>query len=399
MSSASTVPTIPCHCAGHRRRLPSDKNLLQSLGASSWDGTSGRWLNSLALAIIVIAMAVAPAPAQTPRDKPPAPAASTQRTSQGPSDPNIRVTVERVQVPFTVVDDKDRFVTDLTQKDFVVYEDGQRVPIDFFTSVTRLPLRVGLLLDTSNSVRLQFKGEQEAAIDFVHNLLGERTRHKLFLMTFDTGKDVLKEFTDDPNELSEAVRKLKVGGGTALYDAIHFACREKLMKQTHPGGLRRVLMLISDGEDSASRYTLEQVVDIARRGEVSIYSISTNVYGSSSPGDGILQKLAEETGGMVVYPWKKPPSAEFGTGYLSRTQIGDQNAVYEVGTGKYAGEAAANLALALLQIKKELESQYNIGYRPPNRIADGKFREIKVVVQEKGLKVRARKGYYFPSPL
>ncbi len=336
------------------------------------------------LACLVTATAlVAVCAAQTPPQAAPA-----------PPDPQIRVRVERVNVPFIVTDHKDRFVTDLQQKDFTVYENGKKVPIDFFTAVTQLPLRVGLLLDTSNSVRLQFKAEQEAAIDFVHTVLGDKTRHRLFLMTFDTTKDIVKDFTSDPNELSDAIRKLKVGGGTALFDAIHQACRDKLLRETERNGSRRVLVIITDGEDDASKRSIEQAIDIARRAEVTIYAISTTGYGSTSPGDKVLQKLTEETGGAVVYPWKKPPSAEFATGYLSRTQIGDQNAVYEAGTGKYAGETAANLATALAQIHKELELQYTIGYRPPNPMADGAFREIKVVAHLKGVKVRARKGYY-----
>jgi len=338
--------------------------------------------------LLVVAVARVPAMAQVPPGQPPSPPQAT-----------IRVPVVRVNVPFTVTDSKDRFVSDLEKKNFTVYEDGKKVQIDFFTPVTQLPLRVGLLLDTSNSVRLQFKGEQEAAIDFVHNLLESRTKHKIFLMTFDTTKDIVKDFTDDPNDLSEAVRKLKVGGGTTLFDAIHQACQEKLITQQEPGGVRRVLLLITDGEDDASKRSIEQVIDMVRRAEVTIYSISTVGYGATSPGDKILERLSEETGGAVVFPWKKPPSAEYATGYLSRTQIGDQNAVYEVGMGKYAGEAAANLALALAQINKELQMQYTIGYRPPNPSADGKFREIRVVVNQRGLKIRARKGYYALPPL
>ncbi len=358
------------------------------------NGVQGRLVCTFAI-VAMIALATALCPAQTPpasAQKPPAPAQTPPAPS--PSDSRIRVAVERVNVPFTVTDHKDRFVTDLTQDDFSVYEDGKKVPIDFFTSVTRLPLRVGLLLDTSNSVRLQFKGEQDAAIDFVHSLLGDKARHQVFLMTFDTTKDIVKDFTSDPNELSEAVRKLKVGGGTALFDAVHQACRDKLIQQVEPDGVRRVLVLITDGEDDASKHSIEQVVDMARRAEVTIYAISTTSYGSTSPGEKTLDRLTDETGGTVVYPWKKPPSAEFATGYLSRTQIGNQNAVYEAGTGKYAGEAAANLALALAQIHKELELQYTVGYRPPNPIADGRFREIKVVTNQKGVKIRARKGYY-----
>ena len=348
------------------------------------NGLEGRIMRNVMLLLATLAWAVAVCPAQTP----PEPEASPS------ADPNIRIAVERVHVPFTVTDAWDRFVTDLTEDDFTVYEDGKKVAVDFFTSVSRLPLRVGLLLDTSNSVRMQFKGEQQAAIDFVHSLLEGRTKHKIFLMTFDTTKDVARNFTGDPNDLSEAVRELKVGGGTALFDAMYYACREKLLRQTEPGGLRRVLVVITDGEDDASRYSLEQVVDMARRAEVTIYAISTIAYGATSPGEKVMAKLTRETGGRVVAPWKKPISAEYGTGYLSQLQIGNTNAIHEIGTGKYAAEAAANLAMALAQIQKELELQYTIGYRPPNPVADGNFRKIKVVAHEKGVKVRARKGYY-----
>jgi Ca-activated chloride channel family protein len=342
--------------------------------------------------MVAVAMACA---AQTPPVAPQAPATQAQPPAQPQAPPSsIRISVDRVNVAVTVTDSKDRFVADLTKNDFTVYEDGKKVPIDFFTSVTQVPLRVGMLLDTSNSVRLQFKAEQEAAIDFIHTLLEDKTRHKAFLMTFDTTKDIVKDFTSDPNDLSEAVRKLKVGGGTALFDAIYQACQDKLAKEEQPGGVRRILLLITDGEDDASKHSIEQVIDMARRAEVTMYAISTVSYGSTSPGDKVLERLAEATGGIVVFPWKKPPSAEFATGYLSRTQIGDQNAVYEVGMGKYAGEMAANLALALAQINKELQMQYTIGYRPPNAANDGRFREIKVVARQKGVKIRARKGYY-----
>ena len=335
--------------------------------------------------------------AQAPAAQAPAPPAPANQAAE--ESPDFAARVERVHVPFTVTDGYDRYVTDLTRDHFTVYENGKQVEIDFFTPMSSLPLRVGLLLDTSNSIRLMFKAEQEAAIDFVHELLEYQTKHRAFLMTFDTGKDVIKDFTSDPNELADGVRKLRVGGGTALFDAIYEACEKKLMKVDQPDGVRRVLLLITDGEDVASRYSIEQTIDIAQRAQVSIYSISTISYGDTSPGDKVLQQLAEETGGRVVAPWKKPPSAEFGTGYLSRTQIGNQNAVYEAGTGKYAGEIAANLAMALKQIHVELNRQYTIGYKPPNPMADGRFREIRVEPRIGGLKVRARKGYYANSSL
>ena len=351
-------------------------------------GADREWVRKPAILVMAVALGIAPCRAQGSPDP-----------ERAASDPSIRIAVERVHVPFTVTDRWDRFVTDLRQDNFTVYEDGKKVPVDFFTAVSSLPLRVGLLLDTSNSVRMQFKGEKTAAIDFVHSLLKGKTKHKVFLMTFDTTKDVVEDFTNDPNELSEAVRQLKVGGGTALFEAIYFACREKLLRETEPGGLRRVLLVITDGEDDASRYTLEQVVNMARRTEVTIYAISTIAHGQSSPGEKVLEKLTKETGGRVVAPWKKPASAEFGTGYLSQGQIGNTNAIYEIGTGQYGAETAAHLATALARIQKELELQYTIGYHPPNPVADGKFREIKVVSHEKDLAVRARKGYYAHPPL
>jgi hypothetical protein len=324
-------------------------------------------------------------------------AAQQQQQEQAP-ELTIKVPVQRVNVPFVVIDSKNRYVTDLTRDDFTVYDNGKKMKIDFFLQVATLPLRAGLLLDTSNSIRLQWKPEQEAAIDFVHTLLPDRTRHKAFLMTFDSTRDIVQDFTSDPNDLADAIRKLKPGGGTSLFDAIYHSCWDKLVKETEAGGVRRVLVLITDGEDDASKYGIDQAIEIARRAQVSIYAISTVSYNQTSPGDAVLERLTEETGGYVVYPWKKPPSADFGTGYTSKHQIGDQNAIYEVGTGQYAGELAKNLAMALLQIHKELTQQYVIGYAPPNP-TDGMFHEVKVVPREHDYRVRARRGYFGAPPL
>lgn len=365
------------------------------MGAVAMKGGDRQWVRKSASLVMAVALGFVLCRAQGS----PEPETSSSDPNIRISDPNIRITVERVHVPFTVTDRRDRFVTDLKQDDFTVYEDGKKVPVDFFTPISMLPLRVGLLLDTSNSVRMQFKGEKTAAIDFVHSLLKGKTKHRIFLMTFDTTMDVVQDFTNDPNDLSEAVRKLRVGGGTALFEAIYFACREKLLRETAPGGVRRVLVVITDGEDDASRYTLEQVVEMARRAEVTIYAINTIAHGRTSPGEKVLKKLAAETGGRIVAPWKEAPSAEYGTGKLSRLQIGNTNAIYQIGTGKHAAEAAAQLATALARIQRELELQYTIGYRPPKPVVDGKFRQIKVVAHEEDLKVRARKGYYVRPPL
>lgn len=344
------------------------------------------------LSVLVMAsllLAAAAGPAQTPPPKP-----EPARTPEKSDDTQFRITVPLVNVPFTVLDQKDRLVVDLRREDFEVFEDGQKVPIRFFTSITKVPLRIGLLMDTSNSVRLHFKAQQTAAIDFIHSITESNPKNRLFLMTFDFTRDLLHDFTYDADALSTLVRKLKPGGGTALYDAIFYACQEKLRYESEEGGVRRVLLIITDGEDDASRHSLDQALDVARRANVSIYAVGTIAYGSTSPGEKVLERLVEETGGRVVYPWKKPPSAEFGTGYLSRTQIDGQNAVYQAGTGKYAGEQAAQLAESLGLVQRELESQYHLAYVPPNVVADGRFREIKVETVHKGLRIRARKGYF-----
>ncbi len=319
--------------------------------------------------------------------------AQAQSTAKSP-DANIRITVPLVNVPFTVLDQKDRLVVDLKQDDFEVYEDGKKVPIRFFTPLTKVPLHIGLLIDTSNSVRLYFKAQQQASIDFIHSITESNPKNTLFLMTFDFKGDVLADFTRDADKLATLVRKLKPGGGTALYDAVYFASQEKLRRQSEEGGLRKVLVLVTDGEDDASKHSLDQAIDVTRRAGVSIYSIANIPYGYTGPGDKVLERLAEETGGRVVYPWKKPPSAEFGTGYLSRTQIDGQNAVYEAGSGKYSSEQAVSLAAALGLIQRELESQYTLAYVPPHTEPDGRFHEIRVETVAKGLRVRARKGYF-----
>lgn len=321
---------------------------------------------------------------------------STPKPGDKPPDDSFRITTTLVNVPFSVLDAKDRTVTDLKQSDFKVFEDGKEVPIRFFTPLTKIPLRIGLLLDTSNSVRLYFKAEQTSAIDFIHTITESSPKNRIFLMSFDFKGDLLHDFTSDADALSSLVRKMKPGGGTALYDSIYFACEQKLRHESEVGGLRRVLVLVTDGEDDNSKHTMEQAIAVARRANVSIYSIAMISFGYNSPGEKILEKMAEDTGGRVVYPFKKPPSAEYATGYLSRTQIDGQNAVYEVGSGKYSSEQAENVADALGLIQRELQSQYSLAYVPPNPNIDGKFRSIRLEISAKGLHVRARKGYFPP---
>jgi Mg-chelatase subunit ChlD len=367
------------------------------------------WVLALALMFAGYAQQQPPAQpaAQKPAEaKPDAKAAGTKAADAKGEDgkpaeteeqnPSFGISTNLVSVPFTVLDLKDRMVTDLKQENFKVYEDGRPVQIRFFTALTKVPLRVALLIDTSNSVRLYFKQQQEAAIDFIHNITEGNSKNLMFLMSFDFTKDFITDFSSDADMMAGKVRKLKPGGGTALHDAIVLACRERLAKQVEVGGLRRVAVLITDGEDDTSKYSLDEAISVARQSGVIIYAIATVPYGYTGEGEKALEKLTEATGGRVVYPWKKPPSADYATGYLSRTQIDGQNSVYGLGTGQYSSETAENLAAALGLIQRELQMQYNLYYMPPNPNPDGKFHKIRLELNVDGLRVRSRPGYYPP---
>ena len=355
------------------------------------------WVLALALMIAGFARQQPPAPQPaTPQQKPAEQVKPPAPKTEDEQIPVFPVAPTEVNVPFSVLDQADRIVTDLKKENFTVYEDNQKVEISYFTSLTKVPLRIALLIDTSNSVRLYFKQQQEAAVDFIHNITESNSKNRLFLMSFDFTKEFITDFSNDADMMSQKVHKLKPGGGTALHDAIVLACRERLGKQAEVGGLNRVAVLITDGEDDTSKYSLDEAIAAALAAKVSIYSIATVPYGYTGEGEAALEKLAQATGGRVVYPWKKPPSADYATGYLSRTQIDGSNSVYGLGTGQYSSEVAETLALALSLIQRELQMQYSLRYVPPNPTTDGKFRKIRVELNIVGLKLRARPGYYPP---
>ena len=273
----------------------------------------------------------------------------------------IRKRVDEVNVVFTVTDKRGHFVKDLTQADFRVYDDNKPAEsVRSFSRETNLPLRVGLLIDASNSVRDRFKFEQEAAIEFLSQII-HRTSDKAFVIGFDTTPEVTQDMTEDTEKLSRGVRMLRPGGGTAMYDAIYYAARDKLMADKSTGATRRAIILLSDGEDNQSRVSREEAVEMSQRAEVIIYTISTNTSGLKTRGDKILEHFAEETGGKAFFPFK-----------------------------------IQDVADAFSQIQDELRSQYAVGYKPADFVANGQYRKIEILADNKKYKVRARKGYYAP---
>ena len=241
-------------------------------------------------------------------------------------------------------------------------DDQKPTELRSFRSETDLPLQVGLLIDASNSVRDRFKFEQEAAIEFLNATICPRS-DKAFVVGFDVTPEVTQDFTDNTELLSVGVRALRAGGGTAMYDALYFACRDKLMKQAPTGPVRNAIILLSDGEDNASHVTREEAIDMAQRADAIVYTISTNISGTEGQGDKVLVRIAEATGGRAFFPFQMRDVSD-----------------------------------AFLSIQEELRSQYAMAYKPANFIADGRFRTIQIqTVPNRNLKVRTRKGYFAPK--
>ncbi|MBV8053585.1 MAG: VWA domain-containing protein [Acidobacteriaceae bacterium] len=274
----------------------------------------------------------------------------------------IRRTVNEVNVVFTVTDKHGHYVKDLKKNDFKIIDDAKPASeISSFRAETDLPLDVGLLIDASNSVRDRFKFEQESAIEFLNQTV-RRKYDRAFVVGFDVTPEVTQDFTDDTEALSTGVRMLRPGGGTALYDALYFACRDKLLKVPHTGPVRKAVILLSDGDDNQSHVTREEAIEMAQRAEVIVYTISTNLSGSGSHGDKVLQRIADATGGRAYIPFQ-----------------------------------LTEVANAFAAIQEELRSQYAISYKPAEFRPDGRYRTIEILAQEKGLHVRSRRGYYAPS--
>ena len=305
------------------------------------------------------------------------------------------VEVQEVQIPFSVFDRKGKLVLDLKKEDFRIFEDGVEQEIRYFSAPINLPLRFGILIDTSSSARARLKFEKEAAMQLGYYVLGYNPDHQGFLMTFDHGPQVVQDFTSNPDDLMKAIDGLNAAGGTALLDAIIEACEKKLMISPGPGLPRRVLVIFSDGDDNLSKHSVEQAVDVALRAGVRIFVVSSNGYGQDAPGQKILERLVEETRGQVYSPLDDLPSAAYATGYISKHQLYEsQNSVYAPGTGQYTSELHMALTRALEAIGDELTHQYAIGYLPKNPNLDGTFRAVEVRTSRKNVEIRVKKGYY-----
>jgi VWFA-related protein len=345
-----------------------------------------RAIFSILLAALLLTAAVGDRAQQAPKQSaPPVPAAppQTQEGQQGAtpqSSQRIVQVVNLVDVLFTVLNRRNKLVPDLQKEDFKVFDEKSPQEIRYFSKQTDLPLRIGMLVDTSNSIRDRIKFEQDASINFLFSVL-RRGRDEAFVMTFDDEPQIVQAFTSDAGLLRDQILQTRAGGGTAVYDAIYSACQNELSHPPRPPGdqpdiVRRVMILISDGDDNLSTHTRSEAIEMAQRTSVVIYTISTSTQwiqlSQTDPnkladrkshlteGDKILQDLADETGGRAFFPYHVDDLDQ------SFQDIGD-----------------------------ELRNEYSIAYMPTNYVLDGRYHRIRIEVPEhKGYQVRARRGYF-----
>jgi Ca-activated chloride channel family protein len=323
-----------------------------------------------------------------------APQEAPKSQNAGKQTPPIRVEVNEVIVPITVTNDQGKFVSDLSEADFKVFEDNKEQQIRFFTRERNQPIVVGFLIDLSNASKVHWKNYQDAAIELIQNLLTNDEKHSGYLISYSNDAELQVNTTSDPEKLVEKLRKMKPGGGAALYDAVYMACTNRKLVQGEPIEPRRVIVIIGDGHDSASKHSLSEVVELAQRNLVTVYGVSTTAFGFTEPANDNLVKLATETGGRVVYPLEDVYKDT--DGWLSHPSD-DGNYALKVGTGEYASAVANKMFRAVTDIAGEVTMQYIIRYIPNNDSAKA-FRNVKIVVSLANVKVRARKGYYGALP-
>ncbi len=320
---------------------------------------TSRWL----VALIAAALA-AEAPISTSAARQQTPAPPAQNPQQV-----FRAGVDLVSLTVAVTDGTGRYVTDLGRDEFTVFEDGVRQELTFFTK-SQLPIALALLLDTSASMEDKMTTVQAAAVGFAKTL---RTEDLGEVIDFDSRVEILQKFTNSVGDLEKAIRQTSAGGSTSLHNAIYISLKElkKIQAKGSEDVRRQAIIVLSDGEDTSSLVSFEEVLDLAKRSEVAIYTIGIRSREPSTAkgfkeAEFVLRQLAQETGGKAFFP-----------------------------------NSAADLTNVYGQIAEELSSQYTLGYTSRNPRRDGQWRRVVVRVQRKegreGLIARTKQGYYAPT--
>ena len=272
-----------------------------------------------------------------------------------------RIEINVVQVPLlvTVTDSRGQLITTLNKQDFKVYEGTRLQKIDSFSRETDLPLSIALLIDQSSSAVDNLEFERAAAMEFFSNTV-KRGKDRAMVVGFATDAHLLVDFTDDLDKLGAGLKKLSADGSTSVYDTIYLAAQQKLAREQ--GERRKLIILITDGDDTASRYDLKHALESAQKNDVLIYAISTNRTTPTKSeererGDKTIRQLVDETGGRAYFPSK-----------------------------------LSDLSAEFKKIENELRSQYSLSYSPANPF-DGTYRKLRVEIADKRYKARTRAGY------
>jgi VWFA-related protein len=312
------------------------------------------------------AILAAQQPAAPAAPQPAAPAvdaqASNTDSSMDVNAPTIKIGVNEVNLIFTVTDRRGHYNPNMKLNDFALLDD-QKAPahVNSFHQQINLPLRVGIVIDTSSSIHSRFQFEQQAATEFLLQILKARS-DRAFVMGFDVTPNITADWTNNLDALQTGVNRLKPGGGTALFDAVYSACRDKLLDASRgQEPVRKAIILLSDGDDDQSRVYLGEAIKECQRAETIIYAISTNWTPSRGQGDKVMEQMASETGGQSFFP----PSVE-------------------------------DISQSFTNIQEELRSQYALTYTPADFKYDGAFRPIYLYCNDRRYLVRAKKGYFAP---
>lgn len=266
--------------------------------------------------------------------------------------------VDEVDLPFIVTDRHHRWITDLSESEVRLRDNGHPPDsIRMFQSQTGLPLRLGLVLDTSSSIAEQFSFERTAAALFISQVV-DSTKDLAFILGFNSQPDLTRDLTNDTGALAAAVQQLNLGGGTAIYDALSFACKK--LQRAENGLTRRVLVLLTDGDDNSSHLQPEQLIQELSRCNLILIVLHTQPEpDKSDPKYRVLETLTKETGGQIL------PAA-----------------------GK------KDMAKAFSQLRSQLRNYYLLAYHPAQFQRDGSYRKIQLKTTRRGAHVICRHGYY-----
>ena len=354
-------------------------------------------LCGLLLSVTAVSQQTPPAPPakDAPAKEAPAKEGPNQEMpKRDPNIPTITTGVTEVIVPVTVTDDKGKFVSNLVASDFKVLDGGRPQRITSFNHNEKQPIVVGFLIDLSNNSRIHWKTYQDAILELVWNLLPGDKRYTGYLISYSNDAELLVNTTWDSDKLADKVRKMKPGGGSALFDAIYIACTRRDLVKGEPYEPRRIIIIVGDGHDNASKKSYAEVLELAQRNLVTIYAVSTQAFGFANESSDVLENLTKKTGGHVEYPLNALYKNV--SGYLSNPSD-DGNYALTVGTGGYAAEISNGIIKAVGGIGGEITTQYILRYSPDldPEAKPKQYRPIRVSIPSlPNVNIAARDGYY-----